>query len=111
MRKTKVFEDMDSAAKQKLAHSMSFMTSLFQKLSKNTVPIVQLKLLCSRRETFIAVACVFEKYEDKSIPLTTSALENLLRCREKDLNCLEEVVSTVEKLQFLFKEICESKFE
>lgn len=111
VRKTKVFEDMDPDAKQKLTHSMSIMTSLFQKLSKNAVPIVQLELICSRRETFIAVACVFEKYEDKSIPLTISALENLLLCREKDLKCLEEVVSTVEKLQFLFKEICESKFE
>jgi hypothetical protein len=87
------------------------MTSLFQKLSNNAVSIAQLELLCSRKETFIAVACVFELYEDKNIPLTSSALENLLLCREKDLKCLGDVIGTVEILQFLFKEICESKLQ
>jgi hypothetical protein len=102
---------MEQVAKQKLTHSMSIMTSLFQKLSNNAVSIAQLELLCSRKETFIALACVFEKYEDKNIPLTSSELENLLLCREKDLKCLGDVIGTVEILQILFKEICESKLQ
>lgn len=100
---------MDLVAKEKLAHSISIMTSLFQKLSNSEIQIVQLELICSKKETFIAVANVFEKHQSSSVPLTIDALDNQLQCREKDLKCLEEIISTVKKLQFLFKEISDSK--
>lgn len=46
---------------------------------------------------------------NENLPLTTAAFENLLFCRDKDLKSVEEVIRTVEKLQFLLKEISESK--
>jgi hypothetical protein len=104
-----VFQDMDPDAKQKLMHSISIITSLFQKVSNSEIQIVQLELVCFKRETFIAVAKVFEKHHSSSIPLTIPVLDNQIQCREKDLKCLEETISTVKKLQFLFKEISDSK--
>ncbi|XP_062570766.1 E3 ubiquitin-protein ligase RNF213-like isoform X2 [Saccostrea cucullata] len=103
--KTRVFADMNSAAKEKLQRSVTIMKSLFHKLSKNDLHITCLELICSRKETFISVATVFENHENISMPLTISALNNMLMCREKDLNFAEEIITTVEKLQFLFKDI------
>lgn len=68
-----------------------------------------LEFITTKKDTFLAVAQVFEKYKETSLPLTSSALKNIVLCREKDLKRLQEVITTVQKLQFFFKEIGESK--
>lgn len=107
--KKEVIQSMDKTAQHNLSRSVSLMESLFKKLLKNEVRIEVLELITSKKETFLAVAQVFEKFNDKSIPLTSSALENIVSCREKDLKRLQEVITTVQKLHFFFREISESK--
>lgn len=107
--KKEVIQSMDETARHSLSRSVSLMESLFQKLRRNEVRIEMLELITSKKDTFLAVAQVFENYNDKSLPLTSLALENIVSCREKDLKRLQEVIHTVKKLQFFFREISESK--
>lgn len=100
---------MDHSARRDLSRSVTLMGSLFQNLLRNTIKFEKLELITAKKDTFFAVAQVFEKYKETSLPLTSSALKNIVLCREKDLNRLQEVLTTVQKLQFLFKEISESK--
>lgn len=85
------------------------MESLFRDLYNNTVKIKLLELIIGKKETFLAVANVVERYKNSSILLTSSALKNTLLCREKDLKVLEDIIATVRKLQYFFREIRESK--
>lgn len=107
--KKRVIQRMDETAQHNLSRSVSLMESLFKKLLRNEVRIEMLELITSKKETFLAVAQVFENFNDKSLPLTSAALENIVSCREKDLKRLQEVITTVQKLQFFFREISESK--
>lgn len=100
---------MDQSAQRDLSRSVTLMGLLFQNLLRNTVEIEMLEFITTKKDTFLAVAQVFEKYKETSLPLTSSALKNIVLCREKDLKRLQEVITTVQKLQFFFKEIGESK--
>lgn len=100
---------MDPAAQGNLDRSVMIMRTLCLNLYENTVNVETLGFIISKQTVFLAVTNVFEKYQHENLPLTTSAFENLLSCREKDLKSLEEVIKTVEKLHFLLKEISESK--
>lgn len=100
---------MDRSAQDNLSRSFTLTESLFQDLYNNTVKIKHLELIIEKKETFLAVANVVEKYKNSSIPLTSSALKNILLCREKDLKVLEDVIATVRKLQYFFREIRESE--
>lgn len=104
-----VIAGMDQSARRYLSRSVTLMGLLFQNLLRNTVEIKMLELITAKKDTFLAVAQVFEKYKETSLPLTSSALKNIVLCREKDLKRLQEVKTTVQKLQFFFKEISESK--
>lgn len=100
---------MDQSAQRDLSRSVTLMGLLFQNLLRNTVEIEMLEFITTKKDTFLAVAQVFEKHKETSLPLTSSALKNIVLCREKDLKRLQEVITTVQKLQFFFKEIGESK--
>lgn len=104
-----VIAGMDQSARRYLSRSVTLMGLLFQNLLRNTVEIEMLELITAKKDTFLAVAQVFEKYKETSLPLTSSALKNIVLCREKDLKRLQEVKTTVQKLQIFFKEISESK--
>lgn len=104
-----LIENMDQSARDNLSRSFTLTESLFQDLYNNTVKIKHLELIIEKNETFLAVANVVEKYKNSSIPLTSSALKNTLLCREKDLKVLEDVIATVRKLQYFFREIRESE--
>lgn len=106
-----VIAGMNQSAQHNLYRSVTLIESLIQHLLRNAIKIEMLELIISKKDTFLAVAQVFEKYKDTSLPLTSSALENIVLCREKDLKRLQEVITTVQKLQFLFKEISESKLK
>lgn len=100
---------MDPTAKDYLNRSVMILRTLCLSLYENTVNVQTLEFIISKKEVFLEVVKVFENCRNESLPLITSEFENLLSCRDKDLRSLEEVVRTVEKLQFLFKEISESK--
>lgn len=99
---------MEPTSQEMLRRSVEIFTNLFKELHKNTVKVETLEMIISKKDIFLAVAEVIEKIT-KNLPLTSFAFENLLLCREKDLKRLVEVIGTVEKLQFLFKEISERK--
>lgn len=104
-----IFRMMEPSAQNNLDRSVRILRALCWSLYENTVDVGTLAFIISKKENFLAVANVFERCKNENLPLTTAAFENLLLCRDKDLKSLEEVISTVEKLQFLFKEISESK--
>lgn len=101
---------MDKTARSYLENSVSLMESSFQNLKTNSIQIKMLKLFVSKKEAFIAVANVFEKHSSQRLPLTTHELKNILRCREKDLKRLKEIITTVQKAKYFLNEISESKF-
>lgn len=100
---------MDHTAQENLDRSVMILRALCWSLYENTVIVETLEFIISKKEVFLAVVNVFENCGNENIPLISSEFENLLLCRDKDLKSLEEVVRTVEKLQFLLKEISESK--
>lgn len=100
---------MDPTAQDYLNRSVMILKTLCSSLYENTVNVQTLEFIISKKEVFLEVVKVLENCRNESLPLITSEFENLLSCRDKDLRSLEEVVRTVEKLQFLFKEISESK--
>lgn len=100
---------MDPTAQDYLNRSVMILKTLCSSLCENTVNVQTLEFIISKKEVFLEVVKVLENCRNESLPLITSEFENLLSCRDKDLRSLEEVVRTVEKLQFLFKEISESK--
>lgn len=106
---TNIFRMMEPSAQYNLDRSVKILRALCWSLYANTVDVETLALIISKKEIFLAVANVFEMCINENLPLTTAAFENLLFCRDKDLKSVEEVIRTVEKLQFLLKEISESK--
>lgn len=107
--KKNIFTMMDPTAQSNLERSVMILRTLYWSLYENTVNVETLGFIISKQKVFLAVTNVFEECPNENLPLTTSAFENLLLCREKDLKSLEEVIRTVEKLHFLLKEISESK--
>lgn len=107
---SEIFKLMDHKATANLEKSLSIMGELFMDLHQHRVSIEVLGLVTSKKEFFLTVTDLFEKYQNDSLPMTSSAYRNLLSCREKDLKTLNEVIRTVETLQMFFEEISESKF-
>lgn len=99
---------MQPKSQQMLKRSVRMFCQLLRKLHDNTVTVETLEMIIPKKDIFLTVAEVIEK-NTKELPLTSFAFKNLLLCREKDLKRLMEVIETVEKLQFLFKEISERK--
>lgn len=99
---------MEPKSQHMLNRSVTIFYQLFRELHQNTVKVETLEMIIPKKDIFLAVAEVIEKIR-KDLPLTSFAFKNLLECREKDLKRLMEVIETVEKLQFLFKEISERK--
>lgn len=99
---------MEPKSQHMLNRSVTIFYQLFRELHHNTVKVETLEMIIPKKDIFLAVAEVIEKIR-KDLPLTSFAFKNLLECREKDLKRLMEVIETVEKLQFLFKEISERK--
>lgn len=105
-----IIEEMEGTARRYLERSVSLMESSFQNLKTNSVQIKMLEFFVSKTETFLAVANVFETHSPERLPLKTHALKNILRCREKDLKRLKEIIITVNKAKYFLNEISESKF-
>lgn len=101
---------MDKTARFYLERSVYLMKSSFQNLKTNSIQMKMLKLFVSKKEAFLTVANVFETHSSQRLPLTTHALKNILRCREKDLKRLKEIITTVQKAKYFLNEINESKF-
>lgn len=101
---------MERTAKFYLERSISLMESSFQNLKTHSIQMKILELFVSKKEAFLAVANVFEKHSQKSLPLTRHTLEWILWCREKDLKRMKEIIETVHKAKYFLNAISESKF-